>query len=106
MRMHSICEVFYDFYRASGRPDAFQAIADLNRVDVIQDASLTVGVWQDAGILKATLRRVSLADCFAINLAQRLKATILTAALPVLGSNGPCGARGVQRRRNRPPPSI
>ena len=40
---------------------------------------LTPSVWQQAGTLKAIHRRVSLADCFAIDLAQRLGATILTA---------------------------
>ena len=46
---------------------------------VIEDANLATAVWQAAGTLKANLRRVSLADCFAIELAERLKATILTA---------------------------
>jgi hypothetical protein len=39
-------------------------------------------VWQAAGTLKANLRRVSLADCFAIELAERHKAAILTADHP------------------------
>ncbi len=56
-----------------------QAIADLRLLGVIEDGSLSVAVWQDAGALKARLRRVSLADCFAIELAERLKGTILTA---------------------------
>lgn len=56
-----------------------QAVADLVRVGVIEDASLSLGVWQAAGTLKANLSRVSLADCFAIELAERLKAAILTA---------------------------
>ncbi len=72
-------EVFYDFHRASSRQEALQAIADLARVGVIEDASLTSAVWQAAGTLKANLRRVSLADCFAVELAERLKAAILTA---------------------------
>ena len=46
---------------------------------MIGDTNLATAVWQAAGTLKANLRRVSLADCFAIELAERLKATILTA---------------------------
>jgi predicted nucleic acid-binding protein len=75
----NLCEVFYDFHRASGRDDALNAIADLLRIGVMEDTSLDSGVWQAAGTLKANLRRVSLADCFAIELADRMNATILTA---------------------------
>ena len=75
----NLCEVFYDFHRASGRHEALQAIADLARIGVTEDANLAPGVWQGAGTLKANLRRVSLADCFAIELAERMRGTILTA---------------------------
>lgn len=74
----NLCEVFYDFERASNRQDALQAVLDLATPGVIEDASLAPVVWQ-AGTLKARLRRVSLADCFAIELAERPEATILTA---------------------------
>ncbi|MBL8175645.1 MAG: hypothetical protein JNK48_13310 [Bryobacterales bacterium] len=74
----NLCEVFYDFYRAAGPQVASLAIEDLVNLGVEQDATLD-GVWQAAGILKATLRRVSLADCFAIELAQRKSAALLTA---------------------------
>lgn len=46
---------------------------------VIEDASLGPSVWQAAGTLKARLRCVSLADCFAIELAERVQGTIPTA---------------------------
>jgi len=36
-------------------------------------------MWRQAGTLKAIHRRVSLADCFAIALAQTLGATLITA---------------------------
>jgi PIN domain nuclease of toxin-antitoxin system len=75
----NLCEVFYDFHRAAGYQEALRAISDLARVGVKENADLTAVVWQTAGVLKANLRRVSLADCFAIQLAERLKATILTA---------------------------
>jgi predicted nucleic acid-binding protein len=75
----NLCEVFYDFQRAASRQEALRAISDLARMGVIEDANLAPPVWQAAGTLKANLRRVSLADCFAIELAERHKATILTA---------------------------
>jgi len=38
----------------------------------------SVGFWQTAGALKANLRRVSLADCFAMTLAQAAGGSVLT----------------------------
>ena len=75
----NLCEVFYDFERAANRQDALQAVSDLATLGLVEDASLAPVVWQAAGTLKARLRRVSLADCFAIELAERLEATVLTA---------------------------
>jgi len=75
----NLCEMFYDFERAANRRDALQAVADLATLGVIEESSLAPGVWQAAGTLKARLRRVSLADCFAIELAERLGPTILIA---------------------------
>ena len=62
----NLCEVFYDFERAAGREESLRAIADLELLGVIEDSNLATGVWQAAGTLKATLRRISLADCFAL----------------------------------------
>ena len=75
----TFAKVFYDFERAANRQAALQAVSDLVTLGVIEDADLAPAVWQAAGTLKARLRRVSLADCFAIELAERLQATILTA---------------------------
>lgn len=75
----NLCEVFYDFHRASGQREAADAIADLARIGVIEDASLATAVWQSVGVLKANLRRVSLADCFAVELTMRLRGTLVTA---------------------------
>jgi hypothetical protein len=35
--------------------------------------------WKAAGVLKAERRRISLADCFAVTLACRLRACLVTA---------------------------
>lgn len=74
----NLCEVFYDFRRVAGHDAALEAIADLTRAGIIEDTSLAF-VWREAAILKADLRRVSLADCFALDLARRRQAVILTA---------------------------
>ena len=75
----NLCEVYYDFHRVGGREEALQAIADLVQVGVVQDSAMSSSVWQSAGALKANLRRVSLADCFALEMTHRLNAAILTA---------------------------
>jgi hypothetical protein len=54
-------------------------LRDLSLAGVIEDASHATVVWQAAGTLKAELRRISLADCFAIELTARLQGVILTA---------------------------
>lgn len=95
----NLCEVFYDFERAGNRQDALQAVLDLAILGVIEDASLAPAVWQAAGTLKARLRRVSLADCFALELAERLEATILTAdhhEFDVLAARPECRIRFIR----------
>lgn len=37
----NLCEVFYDFHRAAGPQEAAQALADLARLGVAEDAQLT-----------------------------------------------------------------
>ena len=73
------CEVFYDFHRASGPKDALDAVEDLARVGVVENAEIGTEFWQAVGALKSIHRRVSLADCFAVALANQLGATVLTA---------------------------
>jgi hypothetical protein len=34
------CEVFYDFHRASGPKDALEAVKDLARVGVVENAEI------------------------------------------------------------------
>lgn len=95
----NLCEVFYDFERAAGRERALQAVADLAKMRVIEDANLSSRVWQAVGSLKARLRRVSLADCFAIELADRLGATIVTAddhEFDVLAKQADCTVRFIR----------
>ena len=74
----NLCEVYYDFYRASGAAIASEAVKDLIAVGIQPRHDISLEFWQAAGVLKANLRRVSLADCFAIALAQALSGRVLT----------------------------
>jgi predicted nucleic acid-binding protein len=74
----NLCEVHYDFIRLAGDRAAKAALRDLRRVGVRPARSLSAGFWMRVGYLKGTIRKVSIADCFAITLAEELDATILT----------------------------
>jgi PIN domain nuclease of toxin-antitoxin system len=74
----NLCEVFYDFVRASDLRTARSALRDLSRVGVRSRRDLSRRFWQRVGELKGTIRRLSLADCFAIALAESLKAPVVT----------------------------
>lgn len=74
----NLCEVYYDFYRASGAAAARAAMSDIFALGVQLRSDLSIDFWQKAGDLKATARRISLANCFAVTLAQVVGGTVLT----------------------------
>ncbi|MEP7351867.1 MAG: type II toxin-antitoxin system VapC family toxin [Acidobacteriota bacterium] len=74
----NLCEVYYDFHRSHGAEVASHVIEDLYAAGVRQRNEIDDAFWQKAGSLKSVHRRVSLADCFAITLAQQLNGSVLT----------------------------
>ena len=95
----NLCEVFYDTYRLSGHAGALQALEDLRRFGVIEHSEMPPVLWQQAGTIKALRKRVSLADCFAVALAQHLGATILTSdhhEFDALAAQGVCDIRFIR----------
>ena len=72
-----ICEVFYDKIRRGGADDGESLVAMLTAggFEIYTD---TLDLWPAAGRLKAGLRRVSLADCFALALALQQGGTLVT----------------------------
>lgn len=73
----NLCEVYYDFMRAKDEDTARDAIADLQSIGIITTEYMDSSFWQEAGKVKAK-NSISLADCFAIALAMREKAIIVT----------------------------
>jgi uncharacterized protein with PIN domain len=74
----NVCEVYYHVYRRAGKERAAKLEVILRSYGFeLVDALLPV-LWQEASELKAEWRRVSLADCFALALAVREKATLVT----------------------------
>jgi hypothetical protein len=74
----NLCEVFYDFARASDLATARDALADLARVGTIRIEYLSQDFCEQVSVIKAS-NRVSLADCFAVALTSWLDATLGTA---------------------------
>lgn len=74
----NICEVYYHIHRRAGQQRADQLTDVLESYGFELEGSLPPALWKTAGQLKAEWRRVSLADCFALALAIREEATLVT----------------------------
>lgn len=75
----NLCEVYYDFARASGEAIADEAINDLLALGITERNDMHAGFWRAMGQLKSSYKRVSLADCAALALAANSDAVLLTA---------------------------
>ena len=75
----NLCEVYYDFWRASSQATAESAIADLIALGIEERNDMDSQFWREVGHIKATYRRVSLADCCTLALAKKLDARLVSA---------------------------
>jgi len=73
----NLCEVFYEFRRELGESEAQDIIEDTLTAVLLRN-DMDSELWQQAGRYKADLKRISLADCFCLALADRLNGTVLT----------------------------
>lgn len=74
----NLCEVYYDFLRTTDVRTARSAIADLGRAGIHTRRDMSQKFWQRVGWLKGTIRKISLADCFAVALSERLLGDVVT----------------------------
>lgn len=74
----NVCEVYYHLHRSAGQERADELPGILESFGFELEGSLWPVLWREASQLKAEWRRVSLADCFALALAIREKATLAT----------------------------
>lgn len=75
------------------KQDAIALVEGFLKLGVILRDDMDTEFWQDAGELKATHKRISLADCCAIALANRLDAELVTSdhhELDALADLGVC----------------
>lgn len=74
----NLCEVYYAFMRSNNQVYADQMINDLEAAGVIFKRILTPRFWKLVAGYKATITRISLADCCALALTTDLQGTLLT----------------------------
>ena len=73
----NLCEVYYDFWRIGGKAAADEAIEDLLLLGIIERNDFDADFWKKVGETKAN-NKASIADCFAIVLANQIGGTVLT----------------------------
>ncbi len=74
----NLCEVDYDLRRRGhvDEADCLKTLLLAGGFEIVEH--FPAGLWKEAGRLKAELRRVSLADCFALALAIREDGQLVT----------------------------
>jgi predicted nucleic acid-binding protein len=74
----NVCEVYYHIYRSADQQRADKLKRILESYGFELEGSVEPTLWREASRLKAEWRRVSLVDCFALALAIREKAALVT----------------------------
>jgi PIN domain nuclease of toxin-antitoxin system len=74
----NLCEVYYGFLRTDGEEFTKRIISRLEQANVTFCADLTIDFWQQVAKYKANIKRISLADCFALALAVREDGILVT----------------------------
>lgn len=74
----NLCEVYYGFLRSDGEEFTKNIIDMLQASNIIFCDDLSINFWQQVATYKATIKRISLADCFALTLANREKGILIT----------------------------
>jgi len=74
----NLCEVFYDFARATDVQTARQVTESLPGLGIVVREDMDTAFWQSVGELKVRPGKISLADCCGLALALRLGAPFVT----------------------------
>ena len=74
----NLCEVYYDAVRRTDVATARQDIEALLAGGLVLRTDLDTAFWQSVGEFKVNPGKLSLADCFALALAQQEKGTLVT----------------------------
>lgn len=74
----NLCEVYYDCLRRDDKSMADELLEDLWETGLVRREDIDEKFWKSVGHIKADIGKVSLADSFAIALAQRIDGAVLT----------------------------
>ncbi len=74
----NLCEIYYDFYRDIGEVETEKLIEELQYINVKTRFDLTDSFWRKVAKYKATIKRISLGDCFALTLANQENGILVT----------------------------
>lgn len=89
----NLCEVYYHARRKGTEAEAKEFINELLDIGFVERNDLDMQFWLKVGNLKAIHKKVSLADCFAIALANKLDAELITSdhhEMEILAQKGVC----------------
>jgi len=64
--------------RRGSTAQADELLEDLSSIGLITRADIDAALWKTAAGFKANIRRVSLADCFAIAMTKQINAELMT----------------------------
>lgn len=73
----NLCELYYYVYRAGGESAADSAVSGMRSLGIAERGDFDEPFWKEASKLKAG-GKISLADCFAVTLTNRVGGTLLT----------------------------
>ena len=74
----NLYEVYYDCLRREDKNLADELLDEFWEVGLVRREDIDEEFWKSVGRIKADIGKVSLADSFAIALAQRMDGTVLT----------------------------
>ena len=74
----NLCEVYFNLVRKYGETTARAVLQNFKDIGVLPVDDMSEPFWQDAGNLKATIKRISLADCFGLVTARNFKSPFVT----------------------------
>jgi len=75
----NICEVYKDnLSRGEDQEEADRLLFDLYSTGLIIREDMDTELWKEAAQIKASVRRISYADCFALSLTKRLGGILLS----------------------------
>lgn len=99
MHAVNVCEVYYHFLIKGDRHATERAVRDPQRVGLVIRRDISKPFWRQVAHVKADVRRVSLADSFAIALAQQVGGEVVTAdhgEFDFVAARSVCGVRFIR----------